>query len=1001
MTLALVTIVAPLSPDRIGQASHLIDALGNPARADLKAALDAAIDPDGSGTHFASLHALPSFTAGRAHLILEFSSDGSPARAIARLVGAIGAQLQPVFALASDWRQAELGAYLAAHAVPSGYTYGKPAGVPHVGAPGMSVGLIRDEDKLAEAARDLLARQGGHIAPMARLVAVRDALQPQFPALLADTTPAPPAHLLSIAAAGLKRLPNLLTTFLWPLALPLLAWIALCATFAAMHHRPDGPPPHPLFQALHGAWHGLATGLPWVLVVVIAVYLRLRWLESLDWVSERFPTQHVEAEMAARENHCAQNHMVSLTRLKPGILRRITIRLAFWTIAQVGSLAYRPGYLGPIGTIHFARWITVPGTRDFLFLSNYGGSWQAYLEDFITLAHDGLTAVWSNTVGFPRTSNLFLEGATDADRFKRFARQSMLPTRFWYSAYPQIDTDMIRANAAIRRGLVGAMSEDDAVAWLARFGSATRPASQLVTDEIQSLVFGGMGFLGFSRMTLWDLSAEPAQAQAFFAAAAAHVAYDDGRRLADDAEAIVQLAVSARGLRALGLPDAAVASFPPPFTQGMACPARARILGDAGLDAPEHWWWGGAGEPHLALIVLGRSETACDDLEGKLVAAASTHGAARTYRQPMADYDPHDNHEPFGFVDGISQPVIRGTYKGSTRGDALHLVEPGEFILGYPDNRGESPPGPSVSAGLDPAGRLPVRGSDPTLSIATINHPREIGRNGSYLVIRQLEQDPAAFDGYCAQQSDALQGRLPAPYLVTPDFIAAKLIGRWRNGAPIVRAPYSDTISKAQAVAAINLGAPAQAHITFANTFLPGEEDPEGLRCPFGAHIRRANPRDSLNPGSTDQIAISNRHRILRVGRKYAANTSRNANDAAAAAGGKPGLVFLCLNADIERQFEFIQQTWIQGNVISLTCPISLKGETDPLLGSGDSSGYTVPSHDGLIRLAPPPRFVTVRGGGYFFMPGRSVIAWLATARTDAPVTPGPPAAAHAAVTSL
>src|SRR6185437_15811430 len=116
-----------------------------------------------------------------------------------------------------------------------------------------------------------------------------------------------------------------------------------------------------------------------------------------------------------------------------------------------------------------------------------------------------------------------------------------------------------------------------------------------------------------------------------------------------------------------------------------------------------------------------------------------------------------------------------------------------------------------------------------------------------------------------------------------------------------------------------------------------------------------ANPRDSLNPGSQDQIDISNRHRIIRVGRKYEP-----------AKGGKPGLLFICLNGDLERQFEFVQQTWVLGNVISLSCPITLAGERDPVLAGGPAhnAGFTIPTGDGPMRLSPPPRFVTVRGGG-------------------------------------
>ena len=120
----------------------------------------------------------------------------------------------------------------------------------------------------------------------------------------------------------------------------------------------------------------------------------------IDRLDQRSVARAGDAGEIVAHNHCAQNHMVSLTEIKGGALRLFALRLAFWGVGQLSPLLFRPGYLGPIGTIHFARWVKLPGTRDLAFLSNYGGSWQAYLEDFITLAHFGLTAVWSKTVGF-------------------------------------------------------------------------------------------------------------------------------------------------------------------------------------------------------------------------------------------------------------------------------------------------------------------------------------------------------------------------------------------------------------------------------------------------------------------------------------------------------------------------------------------------------------------------------------------------------------------------
>jgi deferrochelatase/peroxidase EfeB len=159
---------------------------------------------------------------------------------------------------------------------------------------------------------------------------------------------------------------------------------------------------------------------------------------------------------------------------------------------------------------------------------------------------------------------------------------------------------------------------------------------------------------------------------------------------------------------------------------------------------------------------------------------------------------------------------------------------------------------------------------------------------------------------------------------------------------------------------------PLEGSVRGDNDFLFGTEDPDAIRCPFGSHIRRSNPRDSLDPGSDEQISITNRHRIIRVGRQYEPQPGQN-----------PGLLFMCLNGDIERQFEFLQQSWLRSpSFHGLAC------EKDPLLGDGEEGAcsYTIPSHDGPLRLSPMRQFVTTRGGGYFFLPGRRLIEFLGAA---------------------
>jgi deferrochelatase/peroxidase EfeB len=231
--------------------------------------------------------------------------------------------------------------------------------------------------------------------------------------------------------------------------------------------------------------------------------------------------------------------------------------------------------------------------------------------------------------------------------------------------------------------------------------------------------------------------------------------------------------------------------------------------------------------------------------------------------------------------------------------DTIHVVEPGEFVLGYPDNRGFFPTSPTVRSARDPANVLPFvcsirpESDYPCFDPVPEERPHDLGANGSFLVIRQLEQDVTAFNGFVAHAAGGIEGRpgTPAGFSRSQlaEWVAAKLVGRWRDGTSLIRYPHQP-----------GTGWSGERQREPDNDFLLGKEDAAGHNCPFGAHIRRTNPRDSFEPGSEAQLTITNRHRILRVGRSYLPDAP------GAAPGGKGGLLFMCLNADIERQFEFI-----------------------------------------------------------------------------------------------
>ena len=175
--------------------------------------------------------------------------------------------------------------------------------------------------------------------------------------------------------------------------------------------------------------------------------------------------------IVSREDRQEQNHMVSVTQVKPGWFRLATLRVILWAINLIARLTANKGTLGGISSIHFARWVITPDGKRLIFLSNFDGSWESYLNDFIDLAASGLTAVWTNTdnaVGFPRTTWLVRQGARDEPRFKAYARYSMVPTHVWYSAYPDISVANIDNNMRIRDGLFAPPDPSATEAWLRR-----------------------------------------------------------------------------------------------------------------------------------------------------------------------------------------------------------------------------------------------------------------------------------------------------------------------------------------------------------------------------------------------------------------------------------------------------------------------------------------------------------------------------------------------------
>lgn len=183
-----------------------------------------------------------------------------------------------------------------------------------------------------------------------------------------------------------------------------------------------------------------------------------QWSEALGHVVER-------------EDFQLQNHLASVTFVKPGRFRLVLLKVVFAIVIAAVRLVANRGKLGGITSVHFARWVLTSNDSTVVFLSNFDGSWESYLNDFIDLAAFGLNAVWANTdnpIGYPSTKFLIFDGAKDGDRLKAFARYSQVRSRVWYSAYPDLTVANIGNNIEIREKLFADLDDQDTETWLRR-----------------------------------------------------------------------------------------------------------------------------------------------------------------------------------------------------------------------------------------------------------------------------------------------------------------------------------------------------------------------------------------------------------------------------------------------------------------------------------------------------------------------------------------------------
>ncbi len=474
-------------------------------------------------------------------------------------------------------------------------------------------------------------------------------------------------------------------------------------------------------------------------------------------------------------------------------------------------------------------------------------------------------------------------------------------------------------------------------------------------SDIQGIVLRGYGKFPISQFLLLQVAdAELARRWLGEIGGVIHSSAKGGQYDKKDLpEPVCNVAFTFEGLQALGLSASKMKGFLAEFREGMVTPHRQRLLGDFAESDPEKWRWGGPNNEalHVMLFLYATDEPSMTSFSKLQVEELSAKGLKLI--EKLEGLTLPDRKEHFGFRDGIGQPSVRDCDDGGPESNQIAI---GEFVLGYKNQYGLYPDSPVV---FDSQGNTDHLETD-----AAGSGGKDFGRNGSYLVFRQLSQDVRGFWTFVSDKAGSHGGPNLGSTMI---WLASKMVGRWPSGAPVTVFPDGDP-----------------GGVSDEDDFGYRENDAHGIHCPIGSHVRRTNPRDSLQDGKAAQSTkIANHHRIIRRGRAYGKPSAESMNPIdmlkAPAARDEVGLHFICFNANIANQFQFIQFNWANSPKFE-----RFYNDPDPLIGvrtdeRGESQTFTIPADPVRKSVTGLKRFVEVRGGAYLFMPGIRAIRYLAS----------------------